>query len=950
VEHWRLTIANTTDRARIIEVTTYQESTLAPVDTYRRTPPFAAIHVTSTFVRGLGALLARNRLLKGDATQGPISREVAFHATDAAERGPVRLVGYEDTRPAFLGAGTLAAPAAFERALREPADEGQLAPFDPCAALRVHADLEPRGAVDVRFLDGYARDETVAADRIARHLGRPLPAALPGVLDRTRTLAVPASRAPREPFSADGWTVTAAPDEPRPWTHVIANPLGHGAVVSAEGAIFAFAGNAQQNALTPPCLDTVACAQPGELLLVLDRDRDRIASPTWIPARSADARATTTFAPGRARFLSHDGDLALALDVFASPDAPLQFRRLRLANHGPTPRRLRVLAYAEIVLAEVPQDSRDQVDVAVEGEVLLYRRARNAFVGGWAFAACSLVPAVASTTRAQVVGHARALARPHLLLHGTPDAGCADDGTRCAAFCGEIELAAGASTDVVLVLGQAADRETAAALARRHADPLAAEEASSAVERAWRERLDVLRVDTGDPAFDRLVNVWLPYQVLASRVWGRAGPSQRSGATGFRDQLQDVLPFALLDPPLARAQIVRHAAQQFREGDVVKWWHDAPDGRIGIAVRTRASDPHLWLPYVALRYVEATGDAAVLDEVVPFLEGAPVPPGKEGFMLAPRAARERATVYEHCRRAVEHSLAALGAHGLPLMGSGDWNDGLDALGLHGRGESTWLAFFLHDVLRAFAPVAAVREGATAGARYQLAADRLARAAELQWRDGAYVRGTDDDGRALAYADALTAAWAVLSGAVGLERGVEALEKGLASLERDTRVLLLAPAFDERSVPYPGRIAEYPAGVRENGGQYSHGASWLVDAWLACAALAAQAGRSDDVAHAQRRARDLWWKISPLTKTTPHERARYGLPPHQQPADVYEGPGYEGRGGWSWYTGAAARMLSAAYALLGIELVGGVVRARPGAAIAARSIAFRGREITAQHSG
>ncbi|MGE4551965.1 MAG: hypothetical protein AB7D57_02570, partial [Desulfovibrionaceae bacterium] len=524
-----------------------------------------------------------------------------------------------------------------------------------------------------------------------------------------------------------------------------------------------------------------------------------------------------------------------------------------------------------------------------------------------------------------------------------------DDGYRVAALQGSLTVPAGGEAVLHVVLGQEADehgvRERLAALRRT-------DDAAAALERTrawWRETLGKLRVETDSPAFDRLVNRWLPYQVLTARLWGRLGPHQRSGAYGFRDQLQDVLPLIVLAPGAARAQILKHCRRQFLEGDVFQWWHDTWDGRTGLGMRNRASDPHLWLPYVTALYVAGSGDTAILDEAVPFLEGRDIPPGDEGLAFVPRVSRDVAPVYEHCLRAINLTLGRLGPGGLPRMGSGDWNDGLSAVGPHGRGTSTWLGFFLHDVLRRFIPIVRAREGELRAGRYETQAQRLRTALDVMWREDRYLRAVTDQGRALDFADALCSSWPVLSGAAGPERGERALTAGLSRLERDNMVLLLAPPFDDDSDPWPGRIALYPRGVRENGGQYSHGASWLVDA---LAELARAAGEAGDEAGAERwreRALEVWLKISPLAHATAEEMPRYGLPPHQQPADIYAGPGREGRGGWSWYTGAAARMLWAAYALLGLRPAGGGLELVPGftrrcGVLNLRRVRFAGRDV------
>lgn len=435
----------------------------------------------------------------------------------------------------------------------------------------------------------------------------------------------------------------------------------------------------------------------------------------------------------------------------------------------------------------------------------------------------------------------------------------------------------------------------------------------------WSSILGAIRVDTDSPAFDRLVNCWLPYQILNARLWGRLGPQQRSGAYGFRDQLQDVLPLIYLRPDQARAQILLHAGQQFHEGDVLQWWHQTWDRKTGLGMRNRASDPHLWLPYLTCRYVEGSGDLSILDERIAYLEGRSIPHGEEGIAFVPRPSRDEATLYAHCLRALDATLARLGKNGLPLMGAHDWNDGLSAVGVDGVGTSVWLGFFLHDVLRTMIPLIAERDGRAVAQKYTAKAERLRHALARQWREDHFIRAVTDNGDALDYADALCSAWPLLSGAVDRSHGQTALLSGLRQLEQSNLALLLAPWFDENSTPYPGRIADYPPGVRENGAQYSHGASWLVDALAELAHIEAQAGNPDQADAWREQALRVWLKISPLAHTLPDELETYGLPPHQQPADIFHGPGYEGRGGWSWYTGAAARMLWAAYRMLGIGL-------------------------------
>ncbi|MBM3654467.1 MAG: glycosyl transferase family 36, partial [Alphaproteobacteria bacterium] len=538
----------------------------------------------------------------------------------------------------------------------------------------------------------------------------------------------------------------------------------------------------------------------------------------------------------------------------------------------------------------------------------------------------------AETSRRRFLGHeSRDPYLPYMVEHGHPDAGTPAHERKVAAFSGAIDVPAGEEAVVVVALGQTTTIEEAKRLADYARDPQHAYAELAANARAWDDQLSVLRIKTNRPDFDRLVNDWLPYQLLAARLWGRTGPSQRSGATGYRDQLQDVIPLIHLAPERARAQILLHAAHQYIEGDACKWWHRAPNGGTGLADRTHASDPHLWLPYVTIRYVRGTGDSAILDEVETFLEANPVPKDQEGEATVPLTSRDKDTLLGHCARAIEWTLDRFGAHGLPLMGTGDWDDGMNLVGDEGRGESVWLGFFFHGILLDIAPLFEAKGDAERAERYRERAAKLRAALETCWRGDRYIRAYADDGGEIAPMSAMTSSWPTLAGAVDAARGREAIEKALAVLGLGNRVLLVAPPYDEHSRPYPGRSAEYPPGVRENGGQYSHGVSWFVDALAKLAAQAQQEGDPRAAAELFRTAFETWIAISPISKlTTPEAADIYGLPPHQQPADIYSGEGYEGRGGWGWYTGAAARMLSAAYALLGLEFENGELKPRPDA--------------------
>ena len=712
---------------------------------------------------------------------------------------------------------------------------------------------------------------------------------------------------------------------PRPWAHVMGNEVGGSVMVSNDGEVYSAFANARQNGLTPFRFESTTVQQPGQVVYIRDLDTGETDAPGFAPFQRADASIEVAYEPGVATFTKRRGALTTTYEVFSPPDFPGDIRLLTLANSGANTLRLRVAPFFDMALEESPNQSVGHLEAETADGVLLFENPRNDFQRGTAFVATSLRGAATETIRKRFFGTpGRNIATPVFVETGTSDGSQSDDGRRVAAFAGEITLAPGAEAKIAIVIGQAATREDALAAAAR-AEVAKAEAEVAATRASWAKRLGVVEVRTNRPDFDRLVNTWLPYQLYASRLFARVGPNQRGGATGYRDQLQDVLPLILIEPRLTRAQIVLHAGQQFLEGDVLKWWHRAPNGGTGIGQRTKASDPHLWLPYVLARYVAQTGDRTVLDAVVPYLEAAQVPEHEDTLVVASRPSREVGDVYEHSRRAIEYTLRHMGANGLPLLGAGDWNDGIDALGSKGIGTSVWMGFFFFDVLSGFIPIARAKRDEAFAQRCEEAREAVRAALEVGWQGDHYALDFADDGSVVGRRNAMTTGWSAYSGAVDFERAVAALEGGLKGIERPNRVLLLEEPFFEHSQPYPGRIADYPPGVRENGGQYSHGASWIVDGFLRVAGEARAKGDADAAARLTARAFEIFEKISPLKKTDPENLAIYGLIPIQQPADIYEGYGHGGRGGWSWYTGSAARMLSAAYAMLGIAKVEGEIR-------------------------
>ncbi len=725
-------------------------------------------------------------------------------------------------------------------------------------------------------------------------------------------------------FSANGkeyHIITGADNPtPAPWCNIIANPI-FGTVISESGQSYSWMENAHEYRLTPWNNDSITdlC---GEAFYIRDEESGKYWSPSALPNPGKSAyKCIHGFGYSEFQFLE-DG-IYSSMTVFVDLEEPVKYILFKIKNGSGRLRKLTLTGYVEWVLGELRSKTGMQIVTESNPEtgILLAGNTYNSDFGNYVSFFDVDDPAKTFTSdRGEFLGRNGTYKNPDAMgkakLSGR--VGAAQDA--CAVLQSAMDLTDSEERAIVFRLGAGKDRYNALQTAKKSRGSTTAENALSRVKDFWKKTLSTVQVETPDPAINIIFNGWLNYQTLASRIWGRSGFYQSGGAFGFRDQLQDVLSLLHSRPDLVKQQILLSGSRQFHEGDVQHWWHP-PMGR---GVRTTCSDDYLWLPYVVSRYVKHTGDESILDENIKFIEGRILNPGEESNYEMPGVSEQAASLYEHCMRAIQHGLR-YGSHGLPLMGSGDWNDGMDKVGNEGRGESVWLAFFFYDVLTRFQILSRARKDLDFADRCQKEAMQLKKNIDANAWDGSwYLRAYFDDGTPLGSSkneecriDSIPQSWSVISGAGDPSFSRTAMASAYKNLvKKDQSVIqLFDPPFN-LAVPNPGYIRGYLPGVRENGGQYTHAAVWLI---MAAAAL-------ED----KQRVYDLLQMVNPLNHgSTPAGIKKYKTEPYVIAADVYAVENRQGMGGWTWYTGSAGWMYQLlAESFFGLKRTGNRLTVKP----------------------
>lgn len=690
---------------------------------------------------------------------------------------------------------------------------------------------------------------------------------------------------------------------PAPWINVLANPK-FGCITSENGSGYSWSQNCRENRLTPWSNDVVV-DPPGDVIYIRDENLKRFWTPTPGPVGGAQ-HYEVRHGFGYSRYISTVTDIHQVLTKWVPVDDSLKVMKLRVSNTGLASKTISIFRYLDWVLDVYRDKGAHHITTEYDEQrnaILARNFYNNEFAERVAFAGLftNQEPEYQETTadRAQFIGRNNNLEDPQALnFKQSLNHRFGSGFDPCAAFQSDFKLESGTTLEVYFLLGEASTKQEALNLIDKYSAPETLEKSFIQTKKYWNRKLNTIQVNTPVPEINIMMNGWLQYQNIVSRMWARTGFYQSGGAFGFRDQLQDASAALYLDPKLTRSQILYHAAHQFPEGDVLHWWHPPTDR----GTRTRITDDLLWLPYVTMFYLKKTGDKTILDEKVEFISSRLLEEDEHEAYLQPEKSDIKATLYEHCCRAIDRSLTK-GAHGLPLMGAGDWNDGMNKVGEKGKGESVWLGFFLYKLLQDFIPTCNQLDDTKRVERYRAYQKELKNHLNKEGWDGEwYRRAFYDDGMPLGSSandeckiDAIAQAWAVISKAAPEDKAEKALEAANQHLisEEDGIIRLLTPPFDKTS-HNPGYIKGYNPGVRENGGQYTHGALWLIRAF-------AEMGQGD-------RATQLMRMIMPINHSRSKEQAdQYRVEPYAVAADIYSNPPLQGMGGWTWYTGSAGWM-------------------------------------------
>ncbi|MBI5124529.1 MAG: hypothetical protein HZA72_03835, partial [Candidatus Omnitrophica bacterium] len=844
-------------------------------------------------------------------------------ATDIAPEG------FLISRVDFIGrARSIWRPRVLETLKFLPARDSASRPtFDPIGSMMLDVSLEAKSSKTIRMLIGYAKNKDTALKLINKYL-KPQAKKIAALSDDKRSPLIGHGEIPQgtpQPyfkFTDNGKKlIIHTPFTPRPFDHALSNAI-HSIVVTNRGLHTSSNGNSQQNRLTPDWPDTVTKEIPTEAIYLYDSEKKEWYSPTYQPLHDDLAKTESEFGvDGTAVFRMTKSDISTELTVFVPPDDPTGVYLLTVKNNSSQTKRISISPYFEMVLAFQPERSGPlQTKYDKKTQALYFENPRNIFRSGWAFVSMSTPANRFETKRGRYFGLGRGVERPYMVEKGESDPKEMVDDRSIASFLSTLEIPARGEKTVAIILGQADNKRIAGKIVEKYKNIDTVRKALEDTKKWWLNLMSTASIESNKPEFDQYLN-WLKYQAVADRIWARRGFYQTSGAYGFRDQLQDTINLIWIDPALARKQIILHASQQFVEGDVSHWFFTLTDGRTAFSCRSHASDNPVWLTWGVAEYIRATGDHSILDEVTSYMFSefpyTWLPKNKQGWGHLYHRTTKSDTVYRHCMKSVNLILKKrTGKHGLPLMGIGDWNDGLDDIGSEGKGESVWLGFFLYYILKEMIDVIEKKEGSRRKEYYVKKMEALKIALEGTWREDRYLRAYHDNGAEIGVAgsgiweiDALTAAWSVMSG-INFERGVTIFNTALKILERDNAILLGWPALREDSKPYLGRSSKYPEGVRENG-MYCHGVQWLIRAARIIAEEFDKQGKPDKAAEYRATAYRLWLKISSIPHVIGKEIEIFGGQPNKQSADMLTKFDV-GRMIWNGYTGAAGWMLRQAF--------------------------------------